>query len=345
MSQRAVTPRTLADLAAHAGAELRGDGNLLISGVAPLDAAGEGDLAFLAGRGYRHQLATTGASAVILRADDLPECPAAALVCSDPYAVYALAAQLLYPQAAAKSGIHRSAVVGEGVTFGDGVEVGPQVVIGDHCVLGQGVRIGPGCVLDAGVTVGDGSWLVARVTLGHDVWIGARALIHPGAVIGADGFGFARAEGRWLKIPQVGSVRIGDDVEIGANTTIDRGAVADTVISDGVKLDNLIMIGHNVRIGADTAMAASCGVAGSTVIGARCTIGGNVGITGHIEITDDVHISGRSFVTGSIREPGAYSSGMPLQETRKWRRNMARLKNLDELAQRLIRLEKTQADN
>ncbi len=335
---------TLAELAEGHGLELRGDGQTVVRRVAPLDRAGPDAISFLALATHRGFLESTAAGAVILTPELADACPTAALVCSNPHATYARIAQQLHPAERPAPGIHPSAVVGEGCRLGDGVSIGPNAVLGDDCVLGERVVIGAGCVLGHRVTVGDDSRLVASVTACNDTVIGRRALLQPGAVLGGDGFGFASEEGRWVRIPQIGRVVLGDDVEVGASTTIDRGAIDDTVIGDGVKIDNLIMIGHNVRIGEHTAMAACVGIAGSVTIGARCTIGGGAIINGHIEIVDDVHVTGNSMVVAGIDKPGLYSSGMPLMANREWRKNMARLKKLDELARRVAELERAAKD-
>ncbi len=331
---------TVAELAEAFGLELRGDGDTVIRRVAALDCAGPDAISFLAQARNRRHLASTRAGAVVLAAEAADGCPVAALVSRNPHADYARIAQHLYPVERPEPGVHPSAVVGVDCTLGDGVSIGPRAVVGDGCNLAGGVVIGPGCVLGRRVTIGADSRLVASVTVGADVRIGARALLQPGAVLGGDGFGFANDGGRWLRIPQVGRVILGDDVEVGANTTIDRGAIDDTVIGDGVKLDNLIMVGHNVRIGAHTAMAATVGIAGSVTIGERCTIGGGTLINGHLEIADDVHVTGNSMVIASIDAPGVYSSGMPLMGNREWRKNMIRLRQLDELARRVAALER-----
>ena len=331
---------TLAELAEAHDLELRGDGQTVIRRVAPLDRAGPDAIAFLTFASHRRFLADTRAGAVILEAEMADACPTAALVCTNPHATYAHIAQLLHPVEASAPGVHPSAVVGAGCQLGSEVSIGANAVLGDGCILGDRVVIGAGCVLGRRVAVGDDSRLVASVALCDDTLIGRRALLQPGAVLGGDGFGFANDAGRWVRIPQVGRVVLGDDVEVGANTTIDRGAIDDTVIGNGVKLDNLIMIGHNVRIGEHTAMAACVGIAGSVTIGARCTFGGGAIINGHIEIVDDVHVTGNSMVVAGIDQPGLYSSGMPLMGNREWRKNMARLKKLDELARRVAALER-----
>ncbi len=332
---------TLGELAGYVDGSVRGDPACVISGVATLQNAKDGDITFLSNPRYIRYLSTTAASAVILSQDHVSVCRANALVAADPYLAYAKIAGFLLPQRAPASGRHPSAVIDAAA------EVHPSACIGAHTVIEAAVRIaadvviGAGCVVARGSDIGAGSRLVANVSIGEGTRIGKRALIHPGVVIGSDGFGFANQAGRWLKVPQLGAVSIGDDVEIGANTTIDRGTLDDTVIEDGVKLDNQIQVAHNVRIGAHTAIAACTGIAGSARIGARCTIGGGVGIVGHTEIADDVHITGMSFVAQSIREPGLYSSGTPLEPNREWRKNYARFHQLDDMARRLRRLEKT----
>ncbi len=332
---------TASELAARLGVPLEGDGDQVLRGVAPLDRAGPGELAFLADPRYLPSLGETGASAVILRAEHAADCPAPArLIADDPYLCYARAVRLLFPVPTVPPGIHPSAVVGDGCRVPESVHLGPGVVLGDGVVLGERVRIDAGCFVGDGVTIGDDGWLKPRVVIQHGVVIGRRCVIDSGTVIGSDGFGYARDGERWLKIPQLGTVRIGDDVEIGANTTIDRGALEDTVIGDGVKLDNQIQVAHNVSIGEHTAIAGCTGIAGSAKIGRHCAIGGGVGVVGHLEIADNVVITGMTFVAHPIERPGSYSSGVPMQETAKWRRNYARFRQLDDIARRLARLEK-----
>jgi UDP-3-O-[3-hydroxymyristoyl] glucosamine N-acyltransferase len=261
-------------------------------------------------------------------------------VVSNPYLGYARVAAMLAPEQPACHGIHSTAYVSEGATVDASAYIGPHAVVEDDASVGARSHIGPGCIIGRGATIGADCLLRANVTICHGVRVGDRALMHPGVVIGADGFGIANDGGVWVKVPQLGAVTIADDVEIGANTTIDRGALADTVIEQGVKLDNLIQIGHNVRIGAHTAIAAGVAIGGSATIGKRCTIGGASSIAGHLEIADDVHLTATSSVPNSITEPGIYSSGMPIQDNRSWRRNVARLRQLDDMARRLRRLEK-----
>ncbi len=318
----------LGELAVRFGCALRGDPERRVDHIAPLGAADAKALSFLANARLSSQLADTRAGAVVLSPENAELCPVAALISPDPHPLFARIATLLHPAPAPVPGIHASAVVDSSARIDPSAEIGAQCVIGPGVSIGPRCRIGPGSLLEQGVQVGADSQLVARVTLLHRVQLGRRVLIHPGAVIGADGFGYAREQGRWVKVPQIGTVILGDDVEIGANTTVDRGAMADTVLAEGVKLDNLIQIAHNVQIGAHTAIAACTGVSGSARIGARCMIGGGVGIAGHIEICDDVVIAGKSSVSGSIRQPGVYASLWPAEPMRSWKRTVARLKVL-----------------
>ena len=325
----------LADLAERFGLQLRGDGAVLIRGVGTLAHAGPGQLSFLANPKYRRELAGTGAAAVVLREADAADSPVPCLIARDPYAAFARIAALFEPVPEAAPGIHASAVVAADATVAADAHVGPHVSIGARSRIGAGAVIGPGCVIGEDCEVGAGSVLVARVTLVTRVRLGERVRIHPGAVIGADGFGLAMQDGHWIKVPQLGGVRIGDDCEIGANTTIDRGAIEDTVLEEDVRLDNQVQVGHNVHIGAHTAMAGCVAVAGSAKIGRYCLIGGAAGIAGHLEICDRAVVTAMSFVTASITEPGEYSSGMPVQDARVWRRNAARFRQLDELARKI----------
>ncbi len=328
-------PVRLGDLARYIGATLHGDEGCLVAKIATLDTAQAGDVSFLFDRRYRNFLKFTAASAVILHPAELSACPVAALVTADPYLAYARASSLFSPPPAFDAGIHTSACIAPTASVDAAAHVGAFAVVEEGARIGSRAFIGPGCIIGRAVRIGDHSCLSARVTVISGASIGQRCLIHPGAVIGADGFGLARDQGVWMKIPQNASVRIGDDVEIGANTTIDRGTFKDTVIEDGVKLDNLIQIGHNVRIGAHTAIAGCVGVSGSTRIGKRCMIGGGAGITGHIEIADDVVIKGAASVTKSIPVAGVYSSVWPAREDKEWRRKVARFNRLDkEMIQR-----------
>jgi UDP-3-O-[3-hydroxymyristoyl] glucosamine N-acyltransferase len=333
---------TLGEIAAVAGARLQGcDAATVVAGVAPLHRAEPGQLSFLTHPRYRSYLATTRATAVILAPEDARDCPAPAVVAANPHVAYARAAMLFEPQVEARRGIHPTAWVSPTAHVAADSWIGPHCSVEAGAAIESGVLVGPGCVIGEQAVIGENSRLVARVTICHRVRLGRRVLAHPGAVIGSDGFGLALdGEGRWLKVPQLGSVRIGDDVEIGANTTIDRGALEDTVIEDGVKLDNQIQIAHNVRIGAHSALAGCVGVAGSARIGRHCMVGGGVGIAGHLEIADRVQVTGMSLVAQSIAEPGIYSSGLTVEPNRLWNKISARLRRLDELFRRLAALEK-----
>jgi len=330
---------SLGELAVRFGCELRGDPDTRVERVATLANADERALSFLANPHYRPQLAQTRAGAVVVSAECAGECPTAALVSQNPYATYARIANVLHPQPPLSPGVHPSAVVAASARIDPTAQIDALAIVGERVVVGPRVYVGPHCLLEEGVVVAEDVRLAARVTLCHGVEIGARALLQPGVVIGGDGFGFAQERGRWLKVPQVGTVRIGPDVEIGANTTIDRGAIEDTVIEEGVKLDNLIQIGHNVRIGAHSALAACVGISGSTTIGKRCQVGGAVGFGGHLTIADDVVITGYSMVSHSIPRPGVYSGGIPIEEAHVWRRLVARLKRIELLSTRLKKLE------
>ena len=331
---------SIGELAVRFGCELRGDPRLTVERVATLSSADARAVAFLANPRYRAQLAATRAGVVVLDAASAAACPAAALICANPHATFARICALLHPEPLGPSGIHPSAVVSPDARVDPSAHVGPLSVIGAGAVVAARAYIGPQCLLESGVLIGEDVRLAGRVTLCRGVQIGARTVVQPGAVIGGDGFGFAQEQGRWLKVPQTGAVRIGADVEIGANTAIDRGAIEDTVIEEGVKLDNLIQIAHNVHIGAHTALAACVGVSGSTRIGRRCMIGGQVGIGGHLTICDEVIITGCTMVSHSITRPGVYSGGIPYEQAQRWRRLVARFKRIESLAERLRALER-----
>ena len=335
---------TLGELAAKFGCELHGAADWIVTRVGTLSGAGPDAITFLANPAYRAQLAGTRAGAVILEERNRADCPVASLVHPQPYLVYARVASSLYPPPAPRPGVHATAVVASGARVAPTAEVGAHVVIGERVTIGAGAVIGAGSVLGDGVSVGVGTRLGPRVVVLERVRIGARCVVHPGAVLGADGFGFAPDAGSWHKIPQVGSVVIGDDVEIGANTTIDRGAIEDTVIEDGVKLDNLVQIAHNVRVGAHTAIAAMAGVAGSTKVGKRCMIAGGVIILNSLEICDDVMFTFGSVVTKSVAEPGKYSGQLPAELSSRWQKNVARFRQLDSLADRVSAAERGVAE-
>jgi UDP-3-O-[3-hydroxymyristoyl] glucosamine N-acyltransferase len=321
---------SLGELAVRYGLELRGEPEVRVSHVATLAQATDGSLSFLANSRYRRLLGSTRASAVVVTPSDADACPVAALVDRNPYLAYARIATLMYPVAPVTAGVHPSAVVATTANVAPSAAIGPFCVVEAGAIIGERVKVGAGSTILAGARIGDDTQLMPRVTLYAGVTIGARCLLHSGAVIGADGFGFAADAGTWFKVPQVGSVQIGDDVEIGANTTIDRGAIGDTIVENGAILDNQIQVGHNVVIGAHTAIAACTGISGSTTIGQRCLIGGMVGFAGHLTIADDVTVTGCSLVSASIRKSGSYSSGMPTVETRAWRRMVANLRRFGE---------------
>ncbi len=328
----------LDEIVARLGGELRGDGSVVISQVGTLAAAGAGQIGFLANPKYRRQLSGTRAAAVIVPPQAADDTSLPRIVVANSYAYYARVAALLNPAALPASGIHSSAVVGS--TVPASVSIGANAVVGEGVSLGENVVLFPGVVIGDGVSIGAGSRIYPNAVVYRDCVIGERVVIQAGAVIGSDGFGYAKENGRWLKIPQIGRVVIGNDVEIGANTTIDRGALEDTVIGNGVILDNQIQIAHNCTIGEQTAMAGCVGVAGSTHIGARCTVGGAGMIIGHLEIGDDVHISAGTMVTKNLKRPGQYTSIYPLEAHEDWLHNAAQLKRLAKLSERVAQLEK-----
>lgn len=328
---------TLKDIAAQLGGEVIGGSDIRFTGIAPLQEATPGQLAFLANRKYRKHLDVTNAGAVILGEAERNATALPRIVTPNPYAYYSRVVALFHPERRPVAGVHEQAVIDPSAKIGSGASIGAFAVLGKNAIVGPGTIIAEGCVLGENVVIGEGSRLYPRVVVYADCLVGNRCIVHSGAVIGADGFGLANEDGRWLKIPQVGRVVIGDDVEVGANTTIDRGAMGDTVIEEGVKLDNQIQIGHNCRIGAHTAIAGCAGIAGSTKIGKRCTIGGSAGIVGHIEIGDDVHISGFTLVSKSITQPGTYTSisSTPFTSHADWLKLAAQLRNLDTFAEKL----------
>jgi UDP-3-O-[3-hydroxymyristoyl] glucosamine N-acyltransferase len=331
---------SLSELAERFGLDLRGDGATCIRGVGTLAGAGPEQLSFLANPRYRKELGGTRAGAVVLSEGDAAACPAPCLVARAPYAAFARISALFDLVPSVQPGIHASAVVSPEARVDPLAQVGPQVVIGAGTRVAAGAMVGPGCVIGEDCTIGPDCVLVANVTLVARVRLGARVRIHPGAVLGADGFGLAMDAGRWLKVPQLGGVIVGDDCEIGANTCIDRGAIEDTVLGEDVRLDNQIQVGHNVHIGDHTAIAGCTAIAGSARIGRYCLIGGAVGISGHLDICDRVTVTAMSLVTQSITEPGEYSSGMPVLGSHAWRRNAARFRQLDELARKMGALTK-----
>lgn len=327
------------DLAVQLGLHLRGDGSRHIDGIASLEAARIQDLSYLADSRHRRFLASTGAGAVILTAEDAEGYDGTVLLSENPRLAFARAALLISPPPAASPGIDPTARVHPTAQVAADAEIGPGVVVEAYATVESGAVIGAQSYLGAQVHIGAGTRLWPRVTVLERCRIGGNGVLHSGAVVGGDGFGYARDGARWVKIVQLGAVVIGNEVEIGVNTAVDRGALGDTVIEDGVKLDNLIQVAHNVRIGANTAIAGCVGIAGSTRIGQRCMIGGGAGIGGHLEIADDVTIMGKSSITHSIFEAGVYSSTMSAQIASEWRRNAVRFRHLDEMARRLKKIE------
>ncbi len=335
---------TLGELAGFVGGRVVGEATARIEGVATLASAGDRQISFLANPRYQQQLLHTKAGAVIVEEAQLPHCRGNALVVADPYVAYARIATLFVVRSNRVGGIHPTASVSEGATIHETAWIGPNCSIGAGVTIGSDTRLGPGCFVGDHATIGSDCMLVGNVSICHAVHIGNANIIHPGAVVGSDGFGFANQQGRWVKVPQLGGVVTGDNVEIGANTTIDRGALDDTVIEEGVKLDNQIQIAHNVRIGAHTAIAGCVGISGSTRIGCRCAIAGGVGIAGHLEIADDVTITAMSLVTKSITRPGVYSSGIPAEANSTWNRRMAYMRRLERIDQRLRKIEQMVAE-
>jgi len=334
---------SLSELATHIGAKVEGNAanDLLVTGVATLSGAGKQEVSFFSNRKYRQELLQTQAAAIILAGKDRRFCKVPMLVMDNPYLGYARAVALFNPVTAPPVGIHPTAWVSSEAVLDVSVSVAPHAVIEAGAQIAGDVFIGPGCVVGKDVKIGNGCQVMANVTLCTGTRLGDGVIIHPGTVIGSDGFGNANDAGKWVKVPQLGGVLIGNDVEIGANTTIDKGALEDTVIGQGARLDNQIQIAHNVHIGEYTAIAGCVGIAGSTIIGRYCLIAGGVGISGHLELVDHVHVTGGSIVLQSILEPGVYSSGTPIEPNRKWHRNYHRFKHLDEMARRLQILEKS----
>ncbi|MBA2690122.1 MAG: UDP-3-O-(3-hydroxymyristoyl)glucosamine N-acyltransferase [Burkholderiales bacterium] len=332
-------PVTLDELARRFGGEVVGEGEIALAGINSLESAAPGELSFLSNSKYKTLLESTAASAVIVGPEDRDATALPRIVTSNPYLYFARVTGFFYPRPVRLPGIHPSAVVDAGAHVAASASIGPFVYvaakasIGERCVLNSHVSIGED------VRIGDDSELYPRVVVYADCEIGQRVILHAGVVVGADGFGLAQHEGRWVKIPQVGRVIIGDDVEVGANTTIDRGALGATVLEEGVKLDNQIQVGHNVRIGAHTAIAGCVGIAGSARIGRHCTIGGNAGILGHLQIADNVRVSAFTLVTKSIPNAGQYTSQLPLMSHADWLKSLPHLKSLHKLAQKIKMLQ------
>lgn len=321
--------RTLAQISHEIGAELIGNPEHFVDSCATLDLAQSNQLSFIYDKKYMQSLSKTKAAVVIISKDFVENCYVDALVVADPYLAYAKAASYIYDKGRTQGGIHPSAVIGDNCSIPKSTIIGANVTIADDVNFGENCFIGPNCIIEAQVKLGANSTLKGNVLIARESAIGERALIHPGAVIGSEGFGFAPDNGTWVRIPQVGKVVIGNDADIGANTTIDRGALSDTVIGNGVKIDNLVQVAHNVQIGDNTAIAGCTGIAGSTIIGKNCTLAGGVGLVGHITIVDGVHVTGMTMVTHSIKEAGVYSSGTPFQKNSDWLKNAVRFKQLD----------------
>ena len=339
-----MAPVTLGDIVSALGGELHGPGDLPIAQLASLASAGPDALSFATGERYRKDVLATKAGALIVPPSLLDAAAArgAAIAAANPHLYFARLTQwwVARHRPPAVAGVHPSAVIGQGVQLHPSATIGPLAVIDDGAVIGAQVFIGPHCHVGAQARIGAGTRLSSRVTFAEGCRIGERGLLLPGAVVGAEGFGFAPDDGTWVRVEQLGTVRIGDDVEIGANTCVDRGALDDTVIEDGVKLDNQIQIGHNVRIGAHTAMAGCSAVAGSANIGRHCTIGGAAGILGHLTIVDHTHITSNTVVSRSILKPGQYSGAFPFDDNASWEKNAATLRQLYQLRERLRALEK-----
>ncbi|MBC8520088.1 MAG: UDP-3-O-(3-hydroxymyristoyl)glucosamine N-acyltransferase [Gammaproteobacteria bacterium] len=321
---------TLGEIAELINAELVGDSACVVEEIAALEGATSNQISFLSSDKFLSQLQSTEAAAVILHQDRRDQFDGNRLLMDDPYLGYAKVASILNPYIFKEQGRSPSATIHETASIAEGGWIGPQCVVMEQVEVGESVFVGAGSVIEEGCTIGRGSRLMANVSLMAGTVVGEDCIIHPGAVLGSDGFGFANEDGRWVKIPQLGRVIVGDGVEIGANSTIDRGALEDTVIESGVKIDNLVHIAHNVRVGENSAMAAMVGIAGSTVIGAGCTFGGQAGVVGHLEIVDGTHCTARTLITKSINTPGLYSSATPADPNRKWRRNVVQFRKLDE---------------
>jgi UDP-3-O-[3-hydroxymyristoyl] glucosamine N-acyltransferase len=331
---------TIAEIAKHLNADFIGDQHFVVSGIADLNQASPDEISFLSNPKFKASLADSKAGVLLLSAELVSLWSKHAIVVKNPYVAYAKVAQLFDTTPNYASEISESAVVADSAEIGKNVAIAANAVIGEHAIIEDGVQIGPGTVVGRGSHIKAQSRLWANVTVYHDIEIGKDCIIHSGTVIGSDGFGYANEGGQWVKIPQVGRVIIGDRVEIGANCAIDRGAINDTVIEDGVILDNMIHIAHNVKLGEGCAMAAFSGIAGSTELGKGVTISGSVAILGHLNIPDGTHITARSFVNKSVPEPGIYSSGTTLQTNKDWKKSLIRYRQLDDMAKKLKQLEK-----
>lgn len=332
-------PYTLSELAAATGARLSGSGDITIDKVADITSGVQGSIVFVLNAKYTKQLKTTDASAVIVTEKMLQACDKPALVTDNPRAAFARIALLLNPLPEVEAWISPHAVIAEDADVDPSARIEACVVVQGGASIGPGSWLSPGCVIEKNAVIGANTRLFANVTIGENCTLGDNNILHPGVVIGADGFGFVWDKNAYIKVPQLGNVRIGNDVEIGANTSIDRGAIGDTIVEDGVKIDNQIQLGHNDHIGEHTTISGQSGLAGSVKIGKNCVLGGGVAVSDNLEITDNVILAGRSNVANSIKEPGMYASVIPVVEAGKWRRILARIKQLDELAKRIKALE------
>ena len=333
-------PIKLGELANKFGCELIGDPDIVIETVGSLSNAGPDALSFLSGSAFKKQLPSTKAAAVILCAEDAADAPTAAIIDDNPYACYARMAAVICPATVYEAGVHSSAVVAASARVAETAHIAANAVVEENSSLGANTYVGPGTVVGPDCDIGENCLLHANVTLVRSVTTGDRCIFHSGSVVGADGFGNAKAEDGWVKVPQVGGVRIGNDVEIGSSTTVDCGAIDDTIIEDGVRLDNQVQIGHNVHLGEHTAVAASAAIAGSARIGKRCMVAGMAGIKGHTEICDDVTILGKGMVSKNITSPGAYASNFPVEDVRVWNKRVAIFRRIDRLLGRVAKLEK-----
>ena len=331
---------SLGELATQFGCELIGDPDTVVNCVASLPNAGSDALTFISNPVYKKQLPSTKAAAVILRPQDAADSPVAVILHDDPYACYARMANVICPLPTYAPAVHPTAVVDETAKVSSSAHLAAGVVVGERSRIGERVYVGPGTVIGPDCVIDDDCRFIANVTVVRAVTIGARSIFHPGAVLGADGFGNAMTPDGWVRIPQVGGLRIVSDVEIGANSTIDCGALDDTVVGDGVRIDNLCMVGHNSRVGAHTAMACQTAIAGSVIIGERCMFAGRAGAVGHITICDDVIVAGQSFLSKDITEPGTYAGSFPAVPARSWAKQLARFRRIGVLTDRVSKLEK-----
>ena len=341
MSVRLKQAISVSDIATLIGAEVIGDKSVVVDNIATLQNANSSSIAFLSNKKYKKHLTSTQAGVIIISAEFRDDCPTTGLLVKDPYIAYAKLTRQLFPESNEGGSIHPTAIISDSAVVDANATIAAHVIIKENVTIAAGVSIGENSFVGKDVTIAPATKIFPNVSILDGTTIGSRCCIYPGAVIGSDGFGFANEQGEWAKVRQLGNVVLGDDVEVGANTTIDRGALEDTEIADGVKLDNLIQVAHNVKIGKHSALAACTGLAGSTIIGDYCTVGGGCGFSGHLELTDNVHITGFTMVTKSIHESGVYSAGTSATAAAKWRKNHARLHQLDEMAKKLKTVEKS----